>query len=199
MLFVCVLHQCSSFYTFHRLELNAVALMVRMPIKKKKTKNPKPSKQTKANLLGSFEYCNGNWISVTGWLVTVQRVMGVFVAQVLAMTSSWIEWGSWNRWSALFLCPAGLWSHTSPSAHAWFISIIYVKLCAKHLLTISFIWGGLSYVNFFICQHGLYWLFTRTLFIRNLFMYNFHQFHIRNSPCLFLAIFSIQKVNQPQK
>lgn len=88
MPFVCALHQCSPFYTFHRLELNAVALKVRMPIKQKK-----PSKQTKANLLGSFKYCNGNRISVTGWLATVQRVMGVFVARVLAMTSSWIERG----------------------------------------------------------------------------------------------------------
>lgn len=39
MLFVCALHQCSPFYTFHRLELNAVALMVRMPIRQKNPAN----------------------------------------------------------------------------------------------------------------------------------------------------------------
>lgn len=100
--------------------------------------------------MGSFEYSNGNWISVTGWLVTVQGVMGVFVAKVLAMTSSWIEWGSSNHWSALFLCAARLWSHmthTIPSAHTWLISITFIKLSAKHVWTTSFLWGGLSYVN----------------------------------------------------
>lgn len=102
----------------------------------KQKKPPKPSKQTRANLLGSFEYCNGNWISVTGWLVTVETVMGVFVARVLAMTSSWIEQGSSNLWSAPFSCAAGLWSHTALQ-HTQFLSIACVKLCAKHLWTIS--------------------------------------------------------------
>lgn len=118
-------------------------------------KTPQNNKQTKANLLGSFEYYNGNWISVTGWLVTVQRVMGVFVARVLAMTSSWIERGSSNRWSALFLCPSGLWSHTTPSALNFVQNISELShRCEED----SLMW------TFCICKHSFLLAIYKNLF-----------------------------------
>lgn len=169
--------------------------MVRMSIKKTnkqtQTNNSTNKKLIYWDILNTVNACLGNWDSVTEWFVTVQRVVEVFVARVLATTSNWAGLGLLKPW----IC--------SDLICSWAVVLCdLLSTCMIFFLLIDFNYvqnvfkistcKRLSYVKHFcICTNSFYWLFTRFLF-----MYNFHQFYSRNGLWQSLAAFSTQEINQ---